>query len=306
MSLEKNEKYVTVEYNNSFKKCFPWLKSFLRKHNLVLSGSTIPRILRFGFSDGDIDIYSCGKFKMSDIESVDSDYDREIVEKFGGVLVLTNIYGEMKKYNYKYVCPRFTINIIKVDCETKEEIYDYIDKSTDIDICSSTFDGHVCRIVPSLLQNKAISINEDLINEIDNLYTEFDEEKRNEVIKKSKETFLKKRITRIVKYESYGFDVKTNYEITNDNRKKSMKFLSFCKFKENKLFQELFEIVKAAYQIGYDKTYYIKSENYNLTLRILLGYKYWDYNQPESENSILITPELFPWISIWNVSLIGK
>lgn len=208
-------------YNRAFRRTLGPLDDLIRKYALILSGSSVPAtILGDRYPGSDFDIYTFAPFKMRNENEVDSEFDDEVVEKLGGVLVLTSSYRNTGNHNYKYICPNFIINVINVPVKSKFEIYDYIHRSTDIDICASIYNGYDVRFPHHLLERKAKTINKQLILEIDKLPKDptmtddqWDVEKQ-----RLKEIFVLKRTTRATKYIERGFDLETDLPITDYSR----------------------------------------------------------------------------------------
>jgi hypothetical protein len=215
--VEPNNFIVTDLYNDNFARKLKKLNDIIIKYGLILSGSmVISVILGENFKNADFDIYTTNKFKMRNENEVDSLLDDELVATFGGVFMPASQYRNFGKNNYKYICPDFTINIINVNVGCKFEIYDYILKTSDIDICASTYDGKYARFPNSLLERNAKSINKSLINEFNFLRRQDFISKREWKleIKRLKEVFIKKRKTRIIKYMQRNIVIDTDLKIS--------------------------------------------------------------------------------------------
>ena len=214
-------KFVTSSiYNDAFAKSLGPLDELIRKYSLILAGSSVPaNILGDTYPGSDFDVYTCVRFKMRNENEVDSPFDDEVVAKLGGVLMLAAPYRNFGKHNYKYICPNFTINIINVSVKYKFEIYDHIYKSTDLDICASTYNGFEARFPANLLERKMETINHGLIDEIDKIpkdpemsIEQWDCEK-----KRLRDIFILKRTSRAVKYIDRKFTLDTNLVIDHYN-----------------------------------------------------------------------------------------
>lgn len=221
-TLTCNKLVVTNGYNKKFRKVLGYeLNILIKKYDLILSGSAVVAILLGDFYPGsDFDIYTMIPFKMRNENEIESPFDDEVVSIFGGVLMLSTPYKNFGKINYKYICPNFTINIINVSVNCKFEIYDHISNSTDIDICSSTYDGTIVKFPSGLLKRKAKSVNYDLINEYDNFQIEqgISIEEFAQEQERLKLIFIRKRKTRVIKYINRGIDIDTDLDISDHDK----------------------------------------------------------------------------------------
>lgn len=254
MNYEDNEIIITNSYNSHFrKKLGRKIIKLIKKYNVILSGSSvIGAILEETYLNSDFDIYTCIKFKMRNEKEVDSEMDDEIVNRFGGVLMLSSSKSNYKNNNYKYICPHFTINITNVNVNSKFEIYDYIAKTVDIDICNSTYDGTYVKFPKTLILKHGKSINYELINDIDNIANDENLSIYNFNLKKEhlKEIFLRKRKTRLVKYLDRGFILLSSYIICDrDIFLSETHILNMYNFEMN-MYKKLFRI---AYHIKLNK-----------------------------------------------------
>jgi hypothetical protein len=133
----------------------------LRQYSAEISGSFIPQIiLDEYYEDSDIDIYIYGQNIFKN-RLPDSPFDRWIVSELGGVYFPSRNYLDV--ISYKYICPNVILNIIHVK---KENIKQYIYSTSDIDICTSTYDGHTLTYHPNILKRKANSINTHIIEKV--------------------------------------------------------------------------------------------------------------------------------------------
>lgn len=216
--IKKMAFITSTSYNSAFAKTLGPLDELIRKYSLILAGSSVPAsILGDIYPGSDFDVYTCVPFKMRNENEVDSPFDDEVVEKLGGVLMLATAYRNFGKHNYKYICPKITINIINVSVKYKFEIYDHLYRSTDLDICASTYNGFEARFPPHLLERKILSVNQNLIEDFDKISKDPEMSEEQWVIEKLrlKEIFILKRTSRAIKYIDRNFILITDLAISD-------------------------------------------------------------------------------------------
>jgi hypothetical protein len=196
-------KMLTVScYNEKFEKLLGPINNEIRNKGFILGGSTVISVITDDeYIGSDFDIYVNYSFKKKDF-NIDSDFDRWIVKELGGVLILNKHYQEK---SYKYICPKFTINIIITGKTTREEIIEYIQKTSDLDICMSTYDGFNTRFIPMIFCKKGSVINSNLVE--DTFETNLVGRERELCFLKFNKIFEVKRKTRCVKYIQRGFTI---------------------------------------------------------------------------------------------------
>ena len=292
-----NSFITTTEFNDNFETNFGVLVEIIRKYSLVVSGSSvIATIFQTSFDNSDIDVYTCQNFSLTN-GKVNSALDDEIVTQLGGVLVLSAPYHSIGKINYKYICPAFTINIINVNVRYKFELYDHIYRSTDLDICASTYNGYEVRYPKNLLEMTANSVNQNLIYEIDKIIFAESVDRESE-IQRMKDIFILKRTTRIVKYSERGFEISSDITVSESDRFRAMNFMLKQANSERMLYQMICNVVMFYIQNSKQKLFGIIKSDKLFSERIRTGenifaIKFKGHNNDEFN-------ELnFPWITAW-------
>jgi hypothetical protein len=136
----------------------------------IVTGSFNPSILLDEmYENSDVDIYVLidkHRHKPYPLELPDNDIDRYIIEELHGVY-----YGASDYYDnsYKYLTPKGIINIIiltqkSLDYHEKSSVQEYIASISDLDICSSTYDGTELIYPENLFEKKINVINRHLGN----------------------------------------------------------------------------------------------------------------------------------------------
>lgn len=251
---------ISLKFNHKFCKLLGKLNSKIIKYNLVVSGSfVISTILNEIYYNSDIDIYVPYKFIQNLDGSIDHPFDKWIVEFLGGVLFLSGSSRDKNLFTYKYICPDKTINIINYVSNTKEEMYSYITESSDIDICTCTYDGNVTRFIPSIFEKKARSINQHLIEN-----TNFNQEYQPYSPMQHVRAFIIKRKARIIKYTERGFQIETLLIITEDDRCRNYSFNSNQCYNVSQIISN---IINIAYHVKFNEEcsnqLKVDYENYN-------------------------------------------
>ena len=218
----------TSEYNRRIGNILGPLNKKIRKLKAVISGSFVSSVILDEKYYDDIDIY---------LLKYNKEFNEWIVGTMGGIFHQTPSYFGVGKYNYKFICTNKIINIIIVNVSTVEEIKEYIKSTSDLDICTASYDGYKTEFPPCLLIKQAQSINEHLISNFDLSETHNPSYNRFWQISfiNYMDNFFRKRKIRIVKYQKRGFKITTKLEITeNDIRN----YESFCK-KEERIRKEI-------------------------------------------------------------------
>lgn len=195
----------TSSYNENFKNKLGKLdKKIKETQGMVMGGSriisTILQEQDYEYSDWDLYV----NYPLCTINSgseIDSDFDRWIVKELGGVLILNANY---QNKSCKYMCRDFVLNIISTECNTDLEIIEYINSTSDLDICTSTYDGYMCKFIPILLMKKTNIINKHL-RETSFISGDFMLNEKSKTM--FQRVFDKKRSTRQIKYELRGFEI---------------------------------------------------------------------------------------------------
>lgn len=203
---------VSIEYNSKFEKMLGLLCKFIGNLEFCISGSSVISIILGEHYDGsDIDFYVGYTPIFREDGSVDHEFEDFIVHNMGGVMV-RNLHYQNK--SCKYICPHVTLNIIYTGVVTKERIHEYICTTSDLDICTSTYDGEKTIFPISVLTKNASVINEHLIETT--FESDLEGEERESAKAKFDSVFLLKRRTRQCKYINRGFKIYgsclTNYE----------------------------------------------------------------------------------------------
>lgn len=298
----------TTEFNSRFDEKLGVLADKIREFECVISGSfVISTILNENFN-GDIDIYVKWDHITSKGSSfiIDSDFDRWIVTELGGVYSNNGSYltycDEDRRVNYKYYCNNMILNIINVDVDSKERIYEYINNSSDLDICTSTYDGFNTRYIHSILERKAKSINTNLIGRGDKF--EPNKEKLDsyvrcfglEIYKKTYKSYMngiiRNRKLRIMKYEMRGFNIETDI-VLPINREEYLRYIFHRNSLEIKLIGDLRDFIRGKYFYS-DKKF-----------PVVIGRNYKIISVENSEKNITHLPQYNendtnPWIKHWS------
>jgi hypothetical protein len=194
---------ITHCYNPKFEQELGDLDKFLKEMILVLGGSFVnAQICETVYPGSDLDFYAGYPLKKRDDGSVDSEFDDFIVNSMGGVLIKNINYQDK---SYKYICPEITINIIYTGKTSKDEIIEYVNQTSDLDICTSTYDGFLTRFSVAVLTKKASIINEHLIETTFECSAQGSE--RCVSYAKFHSIFTIKRKTRQYKYSTRGFTI---------------------------------------------------------------------------------------------------
>lgn len=276
----------TNYYNSMFEQKLKSLDLKIKENQFVIGGSfTISIILDKYYQHSDIDIYVDYLIIFRQNGSIDSEFDDWIVNNMGGVLLLVSYNNLEYQSSYKYICPNITLNIISTNCKTKNEIKEYIKQTSDLDICTSTYDGYITDFPEILLTMKANVINQHLINNYNFLSD------KTKVLKQ----FNKARRNRQYKYILRGFKI-YNYEniviLTDIDKTNTKKFY-------NKLHKEEIVIRNACLWVA-EKIKTLNSNIYTLN-KILNGISLFKYlnDYPYFDQTLPLTYKNFPWARFW-------
>lgn len=219
----------TAEFNDSIKNFLEDIDEWIVSNDFIVSGSfVISNILDEHYDESDIDIYVNYPFVLKDPDNVDSEFEEWLVEKYGAVLRMDN-YNMLDVRSHKYIIRNFKdINIINLPGKNKDEIKEYIKTTSDLDICTSCYDGFFVEFPISVLMKKAIEINIDheQIN-----YREF-------------KSYVFKRKLRILKYRNRGFEVYTNFNIDENFELESLKYSQKRRYEDQTILYSLDYICK--------------------------------------------------------------
>lgn len=204
----------TTEYNKAIiNRIGEKLNKQIQKYKCVVGGSTVvgavmkqKRLLRGKNwtidKTTDIDIYVPWLVSNFDSMEIDHDFDRFIVSELGGVLIFQNDYIGIFNNSYKYYTPNRIINIIPC---YNTNLKDHISSISDLDICTSCYDGYYAYVHNGIENLTATPINQHLISRFDLTRTRFSR------INSSKKgydiNFHKKRTARAFKYYLRGFEI---------------------------------------------------------------------------------------------------
>lgn len=286
---KRNKMISSVDFNAKFEERLGLLNEKIKELGLVISGSFVISTLldvwkESEYSSSDIDISVGYSIEGSTQLAINSDFDRWIVSELGGLLILNSRY---QTKSWKYICPHFTLNIINTGRTTSKEIVKYIEETSDLSICMSTYDGYRTRFFPSLFDRQAIVTNSHL------LFSTFhfdgsvvDEE---DAFKKFKSIFLLKRKTRQVKYINRGFKI-AGVSITDFDRFNANEFSIEADNKERSIRESIKFVVS------------LISEDDTLTLNdVLKGNFLFRYKHEVPILSIhsSLTIEEYPWVAKW-------
>lgn len=207
----------STDFNTKFRERLGPLNDKIVNLGLVISGSFVVSNIIDEFDNpeyrtSDIDIAVGYSIEGSTKLEINSDFDRWIVSELGGLLILNSRYQEK---SWKYICPKFTLNIINTGKNTSEEIVKYIEDTSDLSICMSTYDGHRVKFFPSLLKKEATITNSHLL--FSTFHFTGDLADMNNTFNDFKRVFLLKRKTRQIKYIKRGFTI-SDVSITDFNR----------------------------------------------------------------------------------------
>lgn len=277
----------TIYYNSMFEQKLKSLDLKIKENQFVIGGSfVISTILDKNYQYSDINIYVNYSIKFRENGSIDSEFDNWIVNNMGGVLLLISHNNLENQSSYKYICPTITLNIISTNFKSKNEIKEYIKQTSDLDICTSTYDGYISEFPETLLTMKANVINQHLINRYDSL-TE-----KTIYLKQ----FNKARRNRHYKYILRGFEINNHENIvilTDFDKTNTKKFY-------NKLHKEENVIRYACLWIA-EKIKTLNSNIYTLNkiLNEISLFKYLsDY--PYFDQTLPLTYKNFSWAKVWN------
>lgn len=280
---------VTDSYNRKLDEKLGPIASKVKELPIVVGGSAVVSTISDDeYPGSDIDIYVGYKLIRREDKSIASEFDDWIVNELGGVLVMNVNYQDK---SYKYICPDITVNIIHTGRETKEDIIQYIHETSDLDICTSTYDGFFARFPCLLLAKQARIINSHLIN------TTFESQLEGDELLKAYERFSYifniKRKTRQYKYIQRGFRISDAHLDDNDEYGASV-FISQQTYKE--------ELVRHCLKFVVSKITENTSQNGSKTLAdILKGKQLFN-----AVNDIPILPvhspltfDAYPWARKW-------
>lgn len=193
---------ITDIYNHKFELRIGPIMEKLKEFEIVIGGSIVLSVINDEeYPNSDIDIYVGYDIVRREDRSIVHPFNDFIVNEIGGVLT-DNISYQNK--SYKYICPNITLNIIHTGCKTKEAIIEYIKNTSDLDICTSTFDGYRTIFTISVLTKNASIINKHLL---ESTFECKDENNRNFEFERFKKVFDLKRKTRQIKYINRGFTI---------------------------------------------------------------------------------------------------
>lgn len=277
----------TDVYNAKFDEKLGPLANKIRENGFVLGGSSVISTIigsDNGYEYSDFDIYVGYECEIVDGISINSDFDRWICSELGGVLVLNSRYQDK---SWKYICSKFTINIVNTRKASREEIIEYIHETSDLDICMSTYDGFHARFFESLREMKARVTNSHLLETT----FEFlgDESEREAVFQRFKEVFLIKRKTRQYKYASRGFIIDGS-EISSFDEYKAKTFIQSQNLRETSI-RDCLRFIAGNVSVGNTKT-----------LADILGRAYlfqYKYETPIISIHHSLDFENYPWASKW-------
>jgi hypothetical protein len=142
----------TVEYNDRiFKRIIEYNLMSLFKFPILLSGSfVIQAVLNETYENTDVNVY----FIMKNEEDK-ANLAFHIENELHGIDLK---FPSQSEFSRKYLTPLCVINLIGVNkCYT--DLYQYILNTSDIDICTSSFDGYILKCPDGLLIKKANLIN---------------------------------------------------------------------------------------------------------------------------------------------------
>lgn len=204
----------TTEYNKTIvNRLGKELNKQIQKYRCVVGGSTVvggvmkqKRLLR-GKNwtidrTTDIDIYVPWFVSNFDSMEIDHDFDRFIVSVLGGVLIFQNDYIGIFNNSYKYYTPNRIINIIPCG---NIDLKKYISSISDLDICTSCYDGYYAYVHTGIETLTATPINQHLISKFDLTRTRFC--RLNSFRRGYDINFHKKRTARAFKYYLRGFEI---------------------------------------------------------------------------------------------------
>lgn len=196
----------TSSYNEIFKDKLGKLdKKIKETQGMVMGGSRVMSTILHeqDYDHSDWDLYVNYPFNIIN-GKLESDFDRWVVKELGGVLILNTNY---QNKSCKYMCRDFVLNIISTNCNTDLEIIEYIKSTSDLDICTSTYDGFTSKFIPMLLMKKAHIINDHLR---ETTFISNDTMLNGRSKSMFQDVFDKKRSTRQVKYKLRGFEIVGN------------------------------------------------------------------------------------------------
>lgn len=280
---------VTTIYNSKIEKKLGLLAEIIREYPIVVGGSLVISVIcDEDYSGSDIDVYVGYRLVRRENKTINHPFNDFIVDRMGGVLA-DNINYQNK--SYKYICPNVTINIIHTGVETKEDIIKYINDTSDLDICTSTFDGFQTKFTISVLTRKAIVINQHLMETT--FETTLTGSSRDEAFEKFKNVFMIKRKTRQYKYMTRGFQISGSIldEVDYYN---ANSFIINQTYKENIVRDTLKFVVSEIKKNIKDRT--------NVCLDdILKGRQIFPFRNdaPIIPVHYSLTYEFFPWAKMW-------
>lgn len=204
---------ITTEFNNKIKNFLGGIDEW----KFIISGSfVISMILGENYDESDIDIYVDYPFILKDPNTVESDFEEWLVEEYGAVLKMEN-YSMLDVRSHKYIIKNFKdINIINLPGKTKDQIKQYIKATSDLDICTSYYDGINVEFPISVLTGNCREIN---------VKTEF-------LTYKEEKSYHFKRKIRQLKYRNRGFQIQSNYQIDENFE------LEYLNYKQKKAWED--------------------------------------------------------------------
>jgi hypothetical protein len=261
------------EYNGVFRERLGPLDDEIRNRKFVIGGSFVVATIRGTNDFADVDVYVTYAFKSVNRVRVDSEFDDWIVREMGGVLVLNISYPEK---SWKYICPNMTVNLIAVSGDP----HVHVRTTSDLDVCTSTYDGYLTRYPPCLLMGVARIINTDLVHTTFSGPTgTFDDFQR---------VFNVKRKTRQYKYMQRGFRI-INAELSSEDVHSAIVFLNKQHYRESTVRDCLWMIASRVHN----------ESPYCLGDYILGSVFPFELDVPVLPLHECLTPESYPWAPKW-------